>query len=1111
MALQETFLPITFAQGLDTETNEKTVPVGRLTTLQNGVFRENITIVKRYGTDLIPSTRIGATYSQVSGCLGLASRLDESELVMLASTDEVLGYDQPLGGWVKKGDWLPAQLSVAELPHRPYECWDPTTASTGSVRIVAWQDSRGGIRGQLLNAATYAPYSQDFQIAGSTGAGSQPKARLIGGQFHVFFVSGSGLYDFVMPHTTPMAPTGTVTAIETALYAPVSSSVGAAPSPYSVVSMGLYGLAAWLAQTGSFSGSVRFAAITANGNVGSPSVGGFSSQLTLFSASYGPALAVTPDGAQATVVWAPTAGSGLFYQSIVVANFAYTGSAGATYAPQRINELVSSGDGAGSLAAGYCRRLTAQFAPQNMGPYVLQVAAEVSGNQQQTVTALMGGGGALGRIASAATASINSSYVRIVSVGLSGTTATGLGMSGTVALVKYGSQLASEAFSLGGTVGRNYAWMCNQTPLQATDFLVRLDDGRTLGRSRAGLAYTDVSGSLYSVDVSPDGNTAVRAVGQREVIPLAVNSSGTSYLGRDLAIQTTVYHASSSWQPVDVGGVLMMPGAWLGKYDGIQTVENGFGMQVEGLVVAPGSGTIGPFYGAGMLLSGTSLTINATASYSYTVVPEWFDAQGNRELGSCAYVANVQLTGTNITGQNPGGLFQNSASLAWPSMPHTMRDGINAPLCNFAVYRTGPNGTTYQRVDDPRYPIVNTTGSSVITWTDQIPESIRAQGEVWYQSSQNANVMQASPSSLTQAGDRVYIAGLEGAPFFVAASNLRNGGAVAFTNGAGVSIDARGGSITALGNIDDQVVVFKESRVFSFISSGPTALSSDDTPWPYSGNGLTFVTSEVGVPAGSFAANVAGQNAQGLMFRSLRGFRLLDRGGVVSNVGFPVPDLDDLTLTAAVSPKGQDEARFYSAEGTTQVYNTRFVNTDGSPLWGTFTGQAAVAACIWQGNPVYAMADGRCFVEDPTLFADAGTPYSMVIETGWIPLQERQGLSRVWELFIFGDYWSPHQLQIEMAFDDRDSYIPARLITTSASLGIVPYGGGSGYGVDPYGGQDPVYQFRVAVPYDRCQAIRFRFTDISQQGSGRSYSLTELKLRVGMESGRPSTPTRKNR
>ena len=62
-----------------------------------------------------------------------------------------------------------------------------------------------------------------------------------------------------------------------------------------------------------------------------------------------------------------------------------------------------------------------------------------------------------------------------------------------------------------------------------------------------------------------------------------------------------------------------------------------------------------------------------------------------------------------------------------------------------------------------------------------------------------------------------------------------------------------------------------------------------------------------------------------------------------------------------------------------------------------------------------------------------------------------------------------------------------------------------------YGGADPVLQFSVAVPYDRCEAFRLRFTDLNQQGSGQSFSLTEVKLHVGLESGRPSLPTRKKR
>jgi hypothetical protein len=82
---------------------------------------------------------------------------------------------------------------------------------------------------------------------------------------------------------------------------------------------------------------------------------------------------------------------------------------------------------------------------------------------------------------------------------------------------------------------------------------------------------------------------------------------------------------------------------------------------------------------------------------------------------------------------------------------------------------------------------------------------------------------------------------------------------------------------------------------------------------------------------------------------------------------------------------------------------------------------------------------------------------------------------------------------------------------TSSSLRATGYGGPPGYGSGSYGGQDAVYQLRFDSPIQRCQSFRLRISDLHQSGSGRSFSLTEMKARVAVDKQKPNLPKRKIR
>lgn len=1076
MAVRERWYPITLEKGINSETNRKTVLPGELLTLENGVFAEKVTIVKRPGTRILPrSIAVPVGYSQVSGAIGLSSRDDEDDLVMLTSDDRVCSFDVSSDRWVQRGEWLSVRQTLDAPPRGPNEGWDATQCSSGSVQLWAWEDLRGGVYARIRNVDTGVSYGPEFSVGGHLGR--QPTALTVGGKLHVYFTSGSANTMHVGVFN-PANPTST-----SATLSQLHPSIDPLNPTYCVDT-----IMGWSSSriAVSVSGSTFIAVVQENGAIGASGSSPWPNPVLYDRSVVNPDLCISGDGlTMAVTVKGDQASGGTIRARLYDPNTFTVVSASVLL--DSAPSIVSSATAVNRIAAGF----------SGMGGSELLTAySEVSASEPSLRHVRRGS--ALGKAPFTQTSS--GSFVRHTS-------------------------LTTRPFRFEDVIGRSYLWGTQVSPLQTTDFLLR-DDGLTMTTSRYQTSWPVTSGVLGRVEVNrgPNVPTVARhGVNVRDQFVAVsggfVNDNGTttnmlsSYGDRHPELLSMVWHPSASWRPVDVAGNLYMPGGFLGKYDGSAVTENGFLLMTENLTATFGSASLGR---PGILRSTDVLTSgpSATASFVYEVVPVAYDAQGNKEYGACAQLLAGFPSGS--TSQ-----VQNTASLSWNTISHTVRDGAHAPEIRFEVYRSGWTSTagvgapltTRQRIDDPANPIINQVGRDTVTFIDTVPESVRSLGAVSYTNVESTNVPSPACAFLASQGDRLYVAGIEGAPLTLVPSKLRLGGPIALAEGQSLEVDANGGPITAIAGMDEKVVVFKDRRIMITTVDGPDNSLLDSTPF----RNPELVSSDLGAPEPATVVQVAGTSIQGLVFRSNRGFRAIGRGIEVLDVGAKVRGYDNLHVVGGLSPANAEECRFHTSEGDTVVLNTRYGE------WSTFPEQTSVAATNWRGTPCYVGSDGRVRVEASGTWLDNSTPYSLRFSTGWLPIQGLQGLTRVRRLFVLGDFHSHHKLRVEMAVDYRDSWIMAKTIDTRTALGEVQYGGpelgpsGSDgtYGVGPYGGRDPLYQFDVELPVQRMQTVRFRFSDVDQALSGsyqdgRSFSLTEMKLLVATDT-KAELPARKRR
>ena len=318
-------------------------------------------------------------------------------------------------------------------------------------------------------------------------------------------------------------------------------------------------------------------------------------------------------------------------------------------------------------------------------------------------------------------------------------------------------------------------------------------------------------------------------------------------------------------------------------------------------------------------------------------------------------------------------------------------------------------------------------------------------------------------------------------------------------------INPDGGDITALAEMDGNVIVFKQSAIFAFGGDGPTETGSNaiggfsDARKQPGNVGCTDPSSIVEIPAG-------------LMFKSAQGIWLLRRDFTVEYVGAPAELYNSQTVRRATAMPDRTQVVFLTDSGRTLLYDHLFGQ------WATFTNHEGLDSVVVNGSYYYLRNDGVVWKETPGEYSDNGARITLRLETAWLHMQEHlQGFARFWKLLLLGTHVSPHQLGIQYRLSYNEewsdpSWLDATDDTDNAGwltgegcneIGVAPIGGtvyGEGvYGDGPYGGTGPdIYQWRFGI-HEKGQSIQFRFEDFEKYGlAGASFELTEMMIVGGV-------------
>lgn len=628
--------------------------------------------------------------------------------------------------------------------------------------------------------------------------------------------------------------------------------------------------------------------------------------------------------------------------------------------------------------------------------------------------------------------------------------------------------------------------------LQPTYFLCNVyDDNPTLGLPTANVAAKVAPSLAGGLPASPSSLSFVNtlsdgvfqtAVLKKDLLFTFSDDNGTVHTYSQLGVASYLFDFTvTNLNNIVLGNNLHISSGMLSMYDGANTVEHNFHLYPEAVTITVNT-------------SGGNLTDNS--AYGYQVTYEWTDNQGQLHRSSPSPIISI-LTGAHSNASQ--------AVLTIPTLRVTAKDNVN-----IVVYRTQANGTVYYRLNSPLSPLYNSVTADSVMYTDNASDlSIGANQQLYTTGGEVPNTAAPATSIVGEFKNRVILIPSENPSSWQFSKQVIPGSPVEFSNEFVQNIGTEGGPITAFIQMDSNGIFFKEKSIFYVSGEGPAPSGANNDF-----SQALAIASDVGcINAQSLILMPAG-----IIFKSSKGIYLLSRALAVEYIGSDVEAFNNDTITSAQLINYTNQIRFTLDSGVTLVYDY-FVSQ-----WSVFTNINAVSSLISGNVFTYLESTGRTSQETSGMFMDNGSPIRMKLVTSWLSLSGIQGFQRIYKALVLGQYFGPHNLSVEFAYDFNPINSQQVYINATNALNSNVYGGDPSYALNsPYGGEFPTYQWRIFTDKQVCEAIQITIQDLPFAGTytnlqglpttvtyGESMSLSSISLELGMKKGLNKLPANRS-
>ena len=602
--------------------------------------------------------------------------------------------------------------------------------------------------------------------------------------------------------------------------------------------------------------------------------------------------------------------------------------------------------------------------------------------------------------------------------------------------------------------------------LQNTNFLFR-SDGILVGKFMPGTAggssydatnlFSATIGLLPGVALTGGSTTFSICTTKRRLISLGTTlfTGGvvSGFAEREPCEITFTFDSNLARRSVHLGSTTYIPSAEVYQYDSVVLTEVGFHIApwVDAFTVGASgnipNGTYG-YKGSFSALNAAGDLDRSTAIDAVAVVM----SSGPREISSLLIANNtithrattaIELWRTTINPTEDSPFY-----LVTDLNPSNVAIAANQYLANDKT--ASFNATTF---------LDNETDAVISTHQD-FPEN----GAVL------ENIAPPAASIIAATEDRIFLAGIAGSPDLVWYSKTRDDGMVAqFNDALTIVVPISGGPITAVAFLNETVFVFRQRAIYAFPGVG------DDNTGQGNGYGPVRVIS---ADIGALNAESVCWTEQGLIFKSLKGWSIINRGETIQYIGKGVSAYDaEIPLSTILVP-GQHEVRVVTAQ--------RVLSYDY--LVGQWTERSindGLDAVIWNGAYVYLSSVNGPMQEQSTY---SGLTYGMDLETSWVKFADLQGYARIRWADLLGEFRSGCTVRIRTAYDYQQDGSGNWLYTDDTTWTATP---------TVVGGP---LQVSFGFSKQQCAAVKIRIT-VSPTTGGEACRLTGIAFEYGVKRG----------
>lgn len=619
--------------------------------------------------------------------------------------------------------------------------------------------------------------------------------------------------------------------------------------------------------------------------------------------------------------------------------------------------------------------------------------------------------------------------------------------------------ITAKPFAYNGVVYLTFAF---QSALQPTYFIMNTATTDIVAKFSPG-----TGGGLLVKNIVPETPSAGTGL---FLIPalqkdLFTTVSGAVYTQTGVNAITLDFISNGAFVSSELAQNLHVTGGILYMYDGISVVEHGFHIYPENITAVTSNG--------GSL---------STGQYQYQVTYEWMDNQGQTHYSAPSTPIQITTSGSNDT-----------VTLTIPTLRITAKKPPVRTPVTIGIYRTEADQTIFYKITSITSPLFNDTTVDTVSYVDTQADSAIIGNQLLYTTGGVLeNIAAPAPNYVTNYKDRLIVLPSENTNQWWPSKQVVSGVPVEFNDALAQNVDQAGGAMVAVARLDSALILFKETLLYYVTGTGPDSTGanndfSDPQPIACDG-GLQDKKSIVLTPGG-------------LMYKSQKGIYLLNRSLSVSYIGADVEAYNSATVISAKLIDNTTQVRFCLDTGVALVYDY-YVQK-----WSVFTNHNAVDSLIFQDQFTYLSPTGTVMQETPGQFRDAGAFVKLKMVTSWLSFAGLQGFQRVRKLLLLGEYFSPHNLTVQVAYDFNPYATQENLVQVGALLGTGVYGSDSFYGEStPYGGAFPSYNFKVNLARQKCMSIQITLEDQQTPGYGENLAISGLAFEAAMKSGLNKLP-----